>query len=230
MQFIYDNLIAVIVSMTLAVALLSQQTGVRQETLERQSVYDAKVKALAFAEWLEDDVATLGARFGRSRERFRDSTVLIGGEPTTRRFEYYYYESNADAGNVVQRTEIRYTLLDDGRAFAGLRGRDSVHVPFYRLVRERRTGRYHLGADGSGAWVGSAPLWGVPPGYTTPRGLSRFLVEPLDSDGRAAPTPQDADYVRLHFAVVPTMFPLHRARLIPASGLFWGTTIEIRPY
>lgn len=232
MQFIYDNLIAVMVSMSLAVVLLSQQTHVRQETLERQSVYDAKVKALGFAEWLEDDVVVLGARFGRSRDRFVDTTTTIGGVPLTTSFEYYYYE-DGDAGGPgrARRVEVRYELLPDRDVFSGLdAGGDSLFVPLYRLERSRRNGNYFIDpADGT--WVGgAAPAWGVPPGYGSPPGLSRFLVEPLDSDGQPVTDPLEADYLRLSFAVTPTLFPLHRARLVPSTGLFWGTTIEIRPF
>ena len=237
MQLIFDNLIATFVAMTLAVTLLGQQNLNRQQSLERVSVYDAKTKALVFAEWVEDDVVKLGARFGRSRDRFQTKTEEIGGIPFTTEFEYYYNEETV-ADNVVDRVEVRYVLApDDTQRLVARKGEtaaDDVVVPVYTLHRSQREGRYNTVSE---TWLGGPtpgwePDWALTPGYQSPPGLRHFLIEPRDSDSQVVPDdkPEDADYARVQFSVVPTLFPLHRARLVPKKGLHWATTIEIRPF
>ncbi len=237
MQFIFDNLIATFVAMTLAVTLLGQQNLNRQQSLERISVYDAKTKALGFAEWVEDDVVKLGARFGRSRDRFQTTTEVRDGIPFTTEFEYYYNDG-AVTDNVVDRVEVRYILLPDNTqrlvAQKGATTAEDVVVPVYTLERAERTGRYNTVSETwlGGPTVGWEPSWDVTPGYQSPPGLRHFLIEPRDSDGQTVDDsePEEADYARVQFSVVPTLFPLHRARLVPKKGLHWATTIEIRPF
>lgn len=232
MQLIFDNLIATFVAMTLAVTLLSQQNMNRQQSLERVSVYAAKTQALGFAEWLEDNVVKLGARFGRSRDRFQATTETIDGIPFTTEFEFYYF-NGAVTSEVADRVEVRYELDPDTStrlvAQKGATPAEDVVVPVYIMTRSERRGRYNTSTR---SWVGGTPAWEVSTGYRSPNGLRHFHIEPRDNDNQpvADNRPQDADYARLQFSVVPTLFPLHRARLIPRKGLHWATTIEIRPF
>ena len=252
MQLIFDNLIATFVAMTLTVSLMSQQARTRQETLERVSVYDAKTKSLGFAEWLEYDVVRLGARFGRSRDRFQATTdsVAVGGEYVkyTSRFEFYYNEGST-TNDEVTRVEVLYELVPDtSRRLVVQKGAtpaDDVTLDVYDLVRSEKRGKYNVGKPATAAtetapaqpaqpafWVGGDPGWQVTPGHRSPAGLRHFHIEPRDSDGRPVgdDEPEEADYARVQFSVVPTLFPLHRARLIPHRGLHWATTVEIRPF
>lgn len=236
MQFLFDNLIATMVAMALTISLMGQQVRNRQEGLERISVYSAKTQSLGFAEWLEDDVVKLGARFGRSRERFETTTVTRGGIEFTDRFEYYYNEGRAE-NNQVRRVEVLYELVPDTQTRAviqkGPTAADDVTLDLYRLVRSTRAGQYDLGTPAtSPGWVGGEPPWDVTAEYQSPPGLRHFLIEPRDSDQQPVGDgePEKADYVRVQFSVVPTLFPLHRARLVPQRGLHWATTVEIRPF
>ncbi len=232
MQFIYDNLVATLVAMTLGLALVGQNAQNRQATIERQAVYHAKSQALGFGEWLEDDIVKLGARFGRARDRFETETETIGGAPYTREFEYYYHEATV-SDSVVQRVEVRYELVEDDATRLvveqGVTPDDDVTLQAYDLVRSTRTGRYNTKQKD---WIGVDPTWAVTDEYRSPKGLRYFYIEPRDSDGQRVPDElsEEADYVRIEFVVMPTLFPLHRARLIPRAGLNWGTTIEIRPF
>lgn len=235
MQFIFDNLIATMVVMALTVTLLGQQARSRQESVERTSVYAAKTQALGFAEWLEDDVVKLGARFGRSRDRFKATTETREGAPFTTAFDFYYNDETV-ADNVVNRVEVRYELAPDpGTRVVVAKGdtpADDELLTVYRLTRSQRSGHYNTATD---AWVttgGAAPAWTVSAEYQSPPGLRHFHIEPRDSDGNPVDDsrPEDADYARVEFTVVPTLFPLHRARLVPKKGLHWATTIEIRPF
>ncbi|WP_420454702.1 hypothetical protein [Rubrivirga sp.] len=232
MQFIFDHLVATMVAATLGLTLVTQQTHNRQAALERQAVYHAKGQALAFGEWLEDDIVKLGARFGRERARFLAETETIDGDPYTRSFEFYYHDE-VIADSIVKRVEVRYALDedDDLRVVAekGATPDQDVVLQTYTLTRSARTGQYNTKAR---AWLGTQPAWTETAEYGVPRGLRYFAITPKDSFDRPVPDErsEDADYVRIEFVVVPTLFPLHRARLIPKAGLHWATTIEVRPF
>lgn len=232
MQFLLDHLIATLVATTLGLALFSQQLQNRQSAMERQAVYQAKSQALSFAEWLEDDIVKLGSRFGRDRNRYLAVTETIDGQPYTRRFEYYYYE-NVVSADVVTRVEVVYDLNeDDATRVVAVKGdtpADDETIPVYTLSRSERSGQYNTATQ---TWVAGAPAWEATPGYGAPHGLRYFYIEPRDADGQRVPDDrsEDADYVRLEFIVIPTLYPLHSARLIPKAGLQWATTVEIRPF
>ncbi len=238
MQLLFDNLIATMVAMALTLSLISQQTRTRQESLERISVYSAKTQSLGFAEWLEDDVVKLGAQFGRSRERFETTTDTLDGIPYTTRFEYYYNEG-APKDNRVTRVEVLYELVPDTETRAVIQEGETpaqdVTLDLYRLVRSKRQGEYDLGDPDSNTgpyWADGEPGWTVTAEYRSPAGLRHFHIQPRDSDQKPVgdASPEDADYVRVQFTVVPTLFPLYRARLVPQKGLHWATTVEIRPF
>lgn len=246
MQFFYDHLIATFVSVTLTVALMTQQVNTRQAALERVSVYSAKTQSLAFAEWLEDDVVKLGARFGGVRERFSMTSRVEGGTQYTDQFEFYY-NAATKTGTVVERVEVRYVLEPDTTtrvvARQGPTDAEDVTIPVYRLRRSERRGEYRTAAvEGSDqpqpvGWLpGSPSAWEQTADYATPAGLRHFQIQPLDSEGRpfddtnAADYALRADYVRVQFTVVPTLFPLDRARIVPKEGLHWATTVELRPF
>jgi hypothetical protein len=227
MQVIFDHLIAIMISAILAMILMSQQLNSRQDALERQSVYDAKKKAITFAEWLETDVVKLGARFGQSRDRFTFLTFERDSVTYTDRFEYYYNE-RMNADGTSQRVEVRYqlTATDSMLVDVDPNSNDSTYVQLYQLERFNRAGQAL-----EGVWVSSVePTWQVSEGYRSPYGLSHFEIEPRNSDGVPVTDPTEADYVRLQFSLVPSLFPVHRARMISAAGLSWATTVEIRPF
>ena len=244
MQFFFDHLIATFVGVTLTVALMTQQVNTRQAALERISVYSAKTQSLAFAEWLEDDVIKLGSRFGGARDRFTMASSAVGSARYTDRFEFYYNDA-AKAGTVVERVEVRYVLEPDTDTRVvverGATDADDVTVDLYRLRRSERRGDWDTAEDevtgDPAGWIGTAPDWVVSADYATPAGLRHFQIQPLDSEGRPfddTNAPDDyalrADYVRLQFTVVPTLFPLDKARIVPKEGLHWATTIELRPF
>ena len=240
MQFILDHMIAAVVAAILTVAMMAQQINNRQASIERISVYSAKAQALAFGEWLEDDVAKLGARFGRERGRFSMETRVEGGVRYTDAFTFHYNTEN-DGTGIVRRVEIRYTLDEDTDTDVvveeGDTPSDDVRLTVYRLQRDSLSGKYNTE---TGTWLasGGRPDWVATPSYQAPTGLRHFQIQPMDSEGQPlddqtpgheADYARDADYARLQFTVVPTLFPLHRARLVPKEGLHWATTIELRP-
>lgn len=240
MQFILDHMIASVVAAILTVAMMAQQINNRQASIERISVYSAKAQALAFGEWFEDDVAKLGTRFGQERGRFSMKTRVEDGVKFTDAFTFHY-NSEVKSDGEVRRVEISYRLVEDTETRAVVKKGDTpagdVLIPVYRLERDSVSGLYNTE---SGGWLAGTRPEPVPtPGYQAPVGLRHFQIQPLDSQGRElddeTPSPNDdyakkADYARLQFTVVPTLFPLHRARLVPKEGLHWATTIELRPF
>ena len=243
MQFLLDHMVAVIVATILTVALMTQQIHNRQASIERVSVYSAKVQSLVFGEWFEDDVAKLGSRFGRERGRFAMETRVEDGVKYTDGFTFYYNTSTAPGNpRVSNRVEIRYRLVPDPDTQVvteeGATDGDDVTVPVYRIVRDSTYGQWDSApvAGGPPGWVSPPSGPHATPGYQAPAGLRHFQIQPLDSEGRPLDDTTDpddyavrADYARLQFTVVPTLFPLHRARLVPKEGLHWATTIELRP-
>ena len=241
MQFLLDHAVAAIVAAVLTIALMTQQIRNRQASVERISVYSAKAQSLGFGEWLEDDVSKLGARFGRERGRFSMSTRVTDGVAYTDTFRFHYNDSFVPDSPVANRVEIEYRLVPDTATRAvveeGATAADDVVMPLYRIERDSVYGQYNYTL---GDWVnGVRPTPIHTPGYQAPVGLRHFHIQPMDSQGREiddltpgheATYAVDSDYVRLQFTTVPTLFPLHRARLVPKEGLHWATTIELRPY
>ena len=239
MQFFFDHIIAASVTITLALAIIAQQVNVKQGSLERMSIYQAKAHSLSFAEWVEDDVVKLGSRFGSSRDRFDTDTEVettADGNSVwyTNVFEYFYNEESD--GQTADRVEVRYDVASNDSTLLSVNETtgDSTFVPLYTLTRSEKRGAYELADPANGVvggWIGTEPDWTVSTGYRSPPGLRYFRITPMDSDGNdVTHDPTEADYVRIEFEVIPTMVPLHRARLIPNRPLHWETTLEIRPF
>ena len=229
MQLIFDNLIAIIVAASLAILLLSQQTSTRQDSMERQSVYSAKEQSLSFGTWIERDMVRL-ARDDRQRFDYT-RPVMRRGIAFTDTLTFYYNErENADGS--ADRVAVRYVLSQSDSVLVATA--PDRYQALYQLRREEGAGRFK-----DGQWVNSAgatvprPALTPSPAYGSPAGLMSFYVEPRTSDGAAITDPAratDADYMHVQFSVLPTLFPVHRARYINASGLSWASTFEIRPF
>lgn len=232
MQLLLDNLIAIIVSVSLAVLLLTQQTSTRQDGMERQSVYNAKTQALSFSGWLERDIVKLGARFGDDRNRFvYTPSTTRGGIAFTDRFEFFYNERENPDGS-AERVAVLYQLVRTDSVKVSLA--PVRYTPLYQLRRFEGAGRWK-----SGNWINAAGATVAAPAYVrttthgSPGGLTSFYLEPRTSDGAPITDPAratDADYMHVEFSVLPTLFPVYRARYLNASGLSWASTFEIRPF
>lgn len=234
MQLLLDNLIAIIVAASIALLLLTQQNSTRQDAMERQSVYSAKVQALSFSEWLERDVVKLGARFGADRDRFiYTSPATRNGVSFTDRFEFFYNEGE-NPDSTSDRVAVKYELVrTDSVKIAVAPDR---YQALYQLQRFEGAGRW---SSRRRYWVNAAGQQTGAPAYIrttthgSPAGLTSFYIEPRTSDG-APITDQaravDADYMHIQFSVLPTLFPIYRARFLNASGLSWSSTFEIRPF
>ncbi len=70
MWFIFDNLRALMIAGAVMIILLTAMTRQRELGVEQLSVYAAKSHSLDLAEWLEDDISTLGSNFDSTTIRF----------------------------------------------------------------------------------------------------------------------------------------------------------------
>lgn len=233
MQFLLDNIIAVIVAVSLTVLLLTQQTATRQDALERESVYNAKTQALSLSSWLERDIVKLGARFGADRDRFRyTEPVVRNGVPLTPSFTFFFNEGENPDGT-VDRVKVEYLIVRTDSAKVAVA--PDRYAPLYQLQRSEGAGRYK---DGKWRDAANNPTTVEPTlirsrTHGSPPGLTSFYIEPRTSDGAAILDPTratDADYMRVQFSILPTLFPVYRARYVNASGLSWASTFEIRPF
>lgn len=101
MQFIYDNIIATLVSGMTILLLIALQLRASETNIEAVGYYDAKVKQVMFAEVAQTDIANIGA--GRAA-----TEPMIEAWSTTA-FEFW---TQTDSSGTVDR--VRYELVQTG--------------------------------------------------------------------------------------------------------------------
>ena len=205
MWFIFDNLRALMIAGAVLLMLLTAMTRAREMGTEQLSVYSAKSHALDLAEWLEDDIATLGSNFDSTTVRFLLPTNIDGN---TSIFTFHRDTVGAAPDFDKVRIETRYQLLDTDIAET----QDST-IQMHQVVRSTRT---QQGAGWS-SWTED--------GRSSPR-LSYFMVRLLDQLGQEVNNESETVFLKIDFSVIPP-FPQGRQFL---NQLSWGTTIRLRPY
>jgi len=205
MWFIFDNLRAVMIAGAVMLMLLTAMTRQRELGVEQLSVYSAKSHSLDLAEWLEDDIATLGSNFDSTTIRFLLPT-LEGGNTTEFTFHRDTVGAAPDFDKV--RIETRYSLIDTDIAV--------LQDTSYQMHQVIRKFRIQQGAGWS-AWTED--------GRSSPR-LSYFMISLLDDLGQLVTTESETVFLKMDFSIIPP-FPQGRQYL---NQLSWGTTIRLRPY
>jgi hypothetical protein len=205
MWFIFDNLRAMMIAGAVLLMLLTAMTRSREMGVEQLSVYSAKSHSLDLAEWLEDDISSLGSNFDSTTVRFLLPEMEDGN---TVNFTFHRDTIGAAPDFVKIRIETRYQLLEADQAEL----RDTT-MQMYQLVRDVRV---QQGAGWS-AWVED--------GRSSPR-LSYFMVSLLDDFGQSVATESETTFLKMDFSIIPP-FPQGRQFL---NQLSWGTTIRLRPY
>lgn len=213
MAFIFDNLLATLVTMTVLMLLLSTQFRSTQAGIEQVSAHAAKTKALTLGTWLEDDISSLGANFGRNRMRFSAPHTLDDGNTG----EWVFYSDSLGDGGAVTRHATRYIL----REVDEIERQDGSGMqPLYQLTRE----------------VAASPVVNdvmtpISPSAWQMDGmsvatLSTFRIDLIDRNGEATVDPVTADFIRVEFAMVPE-FERGQSYL---RELYWTTTLRVRPF
>ena len=205
MWFIFDNLRATMIAGAVLLMLLTAMTRSREMGIEQLSVYSAKSHSLDLAQWLEDDIATLGSNFDSTTVRFLLPTIVDGN---TSEFTFHRDTLGAAPDFDKIRIETRYRLIKTDQAAL----RDTT-IQMNQIIRSLRV---QQGAGWS-AWQED--------GRSSPR-ISYFMVSLLDDLGRLVTTESETTFLKMDFSIIPP-FPQGRQYL---NQLSWGTTIRLRPY
>lgn len=220
MQFIIDNLIAVLVSGVLLMSLQVTQIRSQHASIEQVVSHSVKAKTLIFGQWVESDILNLGANFGNNLYRFNEPTL---DAPTGNSREWTFFSDSTRSDGTGMRIVKRYRLVDTATATFS----DSTYQ-LYELHRDSLV--LNLDVDGvpeaytESDWVQSAQSIST---------LSFFTIDLLDRNGE---TPRTAggdvdvykvDYVRVRFGVVPE-YVLKPDNYI--RELYWVKTLKVRPY
>jgi len=205
MWFIFDNLRALMIAGAVLLMLLAAMTRARELGTEQLSVYSAKSHALDLAEWLEDDIATLGSNFDSTTVRFLLPAIVHGN---TEMFTFHRDTIGAAPDFDKVRIETRYQLFQTDIAVL----QDTTYQ-MHQVVRSTRT------QQGAG-WL----PW-KEDGRSSPR-LSYFMISLLDELGQAVTTETKTVFLKMDFSIIPP-FPQGKQFL---NQLSWATTIRLRPY
>lgn len=211
MNFLFDHLISVFIGAAVIVILATTQIRTSQAGVEQVTSYSAKMKALSFGSWIEDDVVRLGQNFGRNRYRF--DLPRTDARSNTTDFTFF-----ADS---IQTTGDTLRLFTSYRLDATMTViRDGQPRQLYQLERFVSQANVRNGNVQSG----SQTPW-VHDGYSVET-LSFFRVEMLRRDGTTTASVLDTDYLTISFGMVPEWDV--QAGYI--RELYWTTTLKIRPF
>lgn len=211
MQLIFDHLGAILVGMAVVVVLLSTQMRVQQNGVESVVAHSAKTKALSLGQWLERDITSLGANFGRNLMRFEHPQYDEHGNTT----RWVFYSDTIDATNTIRHL-TRYTLEQ-----IGVDESTDPEQPLYEMTRA--TAYATLNPDGSLPPI-SADTWAE--NGRSVNTLSRFRLELIDRDGAQTSDVERADFIRVEFTLVPEL--LRRDNYV--NELYWSTLLKVRPF
>lgn len=219
MQFILDNLTAIIISAVLILALQVTQVRSQHAGLEQVASHSVKTKTLVFGNWVERDILDLGANFGTNVYRFNEPTL----DADSNAVAWTFFSDGVDGSGDPVRVFKRYQL----EATRTATFRDTT-FQLYRLDRDSLV----VGLDEYGNPESYSESDWVPSGESLST-LSFFKIDLIDRFGE---TPRDddgdldyysIDYVRVRFGVVPE-YVLKPDNYI--RELYWAKTLKIRPY
>ena len=236
MQFIFDNLVAIIVACVLLLGLQVTQIRSQHAGLEQIASHSVKAKTLVFGQWVERDIMDIGANFGTNLYRFEAPTLDDEGNTS----EWVFYSDMTEPSGDQSRIFKRYRLVETELATF----RDTTYQ-MYQVRRDTAVVAYPSHdipptlASASGKWVENT--WSIGT-------LSFFQVDLLDRQGET-PCPEEdeeikdddglvvactgdidvykADFIRVRFGVVPeyVLKPDNYLR-----ELYWVKTLKVRPY
>lgn len=180
MYFIYDNLIASVISMTVFLILVSIQMQATQNNTARISRHSAKGDVHQLATWLEEDLSGLGRNMEPEDAAFespQDSTQWHTTEFTVK------YDSLTVGGSTI-RVRTRYELKK-----VGTRTVNGTQESLFEIQRSRRVG--------SGSWESK--------GQSTSN-LGYFEVGMLDRNANLVANPAtnhgEIEFIRVRLSVI----------------------------
>ena len=222
MAFILDHLNSLIAASAVILILGMAQIGAQRTALEQTTSYATKTKALSFGEWMEDDILSIGANFGRNRFRFLAPVNDANGNTT----KFTFYSDSVQTSGDTLRLMTRYRLVPTRTVLRG-----GVEVPLFEIQR-------HLARVPVINGVAPMPpennivIGGTPgPNAWTADGrsletLAGFHIGLLKRDGQETTDPEQGDFIQIEFRLVPE-FPIEPEFL---RELYWTTTLKVRPF
>ncbi|CBH24386.1 Conserved hypothetical protein, secreted [Salinibacter ruber M8] len=175
MAFIYDNLVASLISTTAVLIFISIQAQATQINIAKNSRNASKNQAQKLATWLEEDLDDIGKNMTNdfaALEPPQDST-----EWHTTKFTFKHYSQAM--GDTVR---IQYELKEKGTRTVG-----DTTVKLYQMERLRKVG------NPSNPWK--------PEGRSTGN-LGYFEVNMLGENGGQVTIPGDVESIRVRFSVI----------------------------
>lgn len=180
MPFIYDNLIATVISMTVFLILVSIQTQATQINTARTSRNVAKTQAHQLATWMEEDLAEMGKNMTVGAAAFENPQDSTQWHTTQFTFKH---DSLLASGDTVQ-VKTRYDLEKSGARMV-----DGTTETLYEVQRSRKVG--------SDPWQSKGQSTG---------NLGYFEINMLDKDAIPISNPtvnrDDVECIRVRFSVI----------------------------
>ncbi|NBC17589.1 MAG: hypothetical protein GVY18_09785 [Bacteroidetes bacterium] len=177
MQFIWDNLAAVVITSTVVLLLLASRERMLEAQIEQTANSYIRSQSTAFASWMEENLLQMGDRLPDENPLVeltnKDYTVITEGGGTrtvnlTRRF--VFQQKVQDPADTTQTIKMRTMYRLDSLQTRTIEG-DSI--PIFKLVRwdslAKPSATYQRVAE-------------------SPTLISYFKVEMLDQCGRTIPT------------------------------------------
>ena len=222
MHILLDHLNALLVAGMVILSLTTNQMRARHGGIDQVSAHSAKVKTLAFGQWVEDDILNIGENFGSNRYRFQ-APVVNDTTGNTDQFEFYRDVENSDGS--FTRHATRYQLVHVG---------EMERVSSGQMLQQYRLDRLSATTPVINGIALPIPSTGWTKNLESIGTLSFFEIEMLDRVGTVIPPdPSDpnstagADYLRVRFAVLPE-YVLNPENFI--RELYWVSTLKVRPF
>ena len=222
MVFILDHLNSMIAAFGVILILGMAQIGAQRSALEQTTSYATKTKALSFGEWMEDDILTIGANFGRNRYRFDPPEQ--DAYDNTERFTFFSDSVTVSADTL--RTMTRYKLF-----YLRSVERGGEEIRLYEV--RRRLARVPVVNGTATPPPDDVVVFGGEPGPDawTEDGrslatLSGFRIRLVERTGQETTDPERADFIQVEYRLIPE-FPIEPEYL---RELYYTTTLKVRPF
>lgn len=172
MAFVYDNLVATLISMTVFLILMSIQADATQRNTARTSRNIVKTQAQDLATWMEEDLAEMGKNMNAGDVAYETPQDSSAWHTTD--FTFFFLNSSGDT------VKTRYELKQ-----AGTRMVNGEEEKLFRVDRSRKVG--------TGSWTASGQ---------SPASLGYFEVEMLDQDADSTANPDEVEFIQVDFSVI----------------------------
>lgn len=219
MQFLLDNLTALLVASSVLLLGIVARTDSSQVAIEQTAHYTSRAQVQSFTRWLEEDLTQIGENYGSGQTAFDMPVQGTSGATRgmTTAFQFYRDSLRTVAGvTTTYRVFVRYrlTLLP-----AVAVDNEPSPVPLFGVERDEQIVPVTTAAvaPSSTGWLRA----GGGPGT-----LSQFAILPHDRDGRPTTDLARTDFLRIRLSFVPPFDTEHRE----LHELHWGTTVGIRPF